>query len=1150
GNITQGNDPGQCTAVVSFITTASDNCALSTLVATPPSGSTFPKGITPVKVIATDAAGNKDSCTFNVTVNDTTKPTITCPSDIVVDNSPGSCGAIVNFSAPLATDNCPGVTVGSVPASGTYFPVGSTLVTSTATDASGNQQTCTFTVTVNDTQKPTVTCPGPMTISIPSGSTSTIVTYGVTSGDNCPGLVNVLTPPSGSSFSIGTTTVWCVSTDAVGNKDSCTFTVTVEVGNSAPVIDPIPAKSANEESNLNFGVVAHDLDGDAGITLSIIDKPAGASFTDNGSGSGTFDWTPACDQGGQVYNVKFVASDGSAADTESVAITVNDIPESLAASPNSVNINYQMGAPAPAPIPVSLTDPGCSGQFAWQANSDAAWLSSDADTGTTPSNVHVVVNPASLGVGDFTGIVTFGARVVGKAEFVPVNTVTIHLHVGPAPHDSVWVTNGSGKLGDTINVDVNFCNNHEATGISVGLKYWPHMHAIGASFVGSRVETVNFTSVTINTVERTICIAAIPLPAEPRIAEGCGKLVTLSFVYDSAGYCPFPESSMVEAFPVPPGCSTMLTDTIPAQVIPSFVPGMISLICPPRICGIVKDGSGAPVANAMVQLWSSYPSGSLIIELVDDPDGAICFPNLPGAGPFDLRIFAPGYCTKIISGVGPTGTTPLDFILDPLPTIPNEPSFAWYWSDNAMISGVPLQPGDVITAVDPNGIVCGKTVVAQAGKYNIYVMGDDVTTPGTDEGAQSGDWTAMTGTQFDANFDCSSKAVEIGLCDPWTLFSFNVTPANPSPASVLASIAGEYQIVFTSTCAYGPLSWDASRPFNDLTSMDPFHGFWLKTTGAGIGPISLSGVPVPVSTPLDLCEGWNLISYLPDVPDTFSHALGSIDGDYSHVFGFECGKGYVSWDASRPAFLNDLTCMRPLMGYWLKASVNTTLTYPSAGYTCNEGAPILSKPVNLLANVTTTPWVADFWSVANTTESGIHSGDNLTVRNSAGVICGECLVGSDGAFLVHVYGDDPSTAQVEGAVKGEALTFEINNAPASVQSGSVVWNERESVKLTLVAGKSDPVPSTYALLQNYPNPFNPSTVIRFRLPAAADAKLTIYNVLGQTVRVLFNGNLSAGEHSYEWNGLNENGESVQSGIYFYRLETPSWSDSKKMTFLK
>jgi hypothetical protein len=332
--------------------------------------------------------------------------------------------------------------------------------------------------------------------------------------------------------------------------------------------------------------------------------------------------------------------------------------------------------------------------------------------------------------------------------------------------------------------------------------------------------------------------------------------------------------------------------------------------------------------------------------------------------------------------------------------------------------------------------------------------------------------------------------------------------------------------------------------------MDPYHGYWLKTTGPGVGPIAISGVPVPTNTPLDLCDGWNLVSYLPDFPDTFTHALNSIDGQYSHIFGFECGSGFTSWDAKRPAFLNDIACMKPMLGYWIKTTVPTTLNYPAGGYQCNDGSPILSKPVNLLARVSQTPYVTDFWSITSTNTSGLHAGDRLTVRTKAGVICGECEAGSDGAFMVHVYGDDPATTgQVEGAVEGEALQFEINGVPATVQSGSAIWSERQSTELT-VAAKSSPVPSNYALLQNYPNPFNPSTIIKFRLPVAADAQLTIYNVLGQTVRVLMSGSLSEGEHSFEWNGQNESGQAVQSGIYFYRLDTPSWSDVKKMTFLK
>ena len=99
----------------------------------------------------------------NVCDNDTEAPIITCPSDIIIDNDPGVCGAIVSFEA-TASDNCEGTEVTYSPASGSSFDLGATEVTATATDLSGNQTSCTFNVTVNDTEAPTITCPSDIII--------------------------------------------------------------------------------------------------------------------------------------------------------------------------------------------------------------------------------------------------------------------------------------------------------------------------------------------------------------------------------------------------------------------------------------------------------------------------------------------------------------------------------------------------------------------------------------------------------------------------------------------------------------------------------------------------------------------------------------------------------------------------------------------------------------------------------------------------------------------------------------------------------------------------------------------------------------------------------------------------------------------------
>jgi subtilisin-like proprotein convertase family protein len=151
-----------------------------------------------------------------------------------------------------------GVPVVSTPASGSFFPVGTTTVTSTATDASGNTSTCSFTVRVNDTQAPAITCPANITATTPIGSCVATVNYTVTSADNCPGVTQALVSgqASGSAFPLGVTTNVWRATDAAGNTTTCSFTITVLDGN-IPVIGTQPAtKTVCETTNTTFSVAA------------------------------------------------------------------------------------------------------------------------------------------------------------------------------------------------------------------------------------------------------------------------------------------------------------------------------------------------------------------------------------------------------------------------------------------------------------------------------------------------------------------------------------------------------------------------------------------------------------------------------------------------------------------------------------------------------------------------------------------------------------------------------------------------------------------------------------------------------------------------------------------------------------------------------
>ncbi|MDZ7262773.1 MAG: T9SS type A sorting domain-containing protein, partial [candidate division KSB1 bacterium] len=90
----------------------------------------------------------------------------------------------------------------------------------------------------------------------------------------------------------------------------------------------------------------------------------------------------------------------------------------------------------------------------------------------------------------------------------------------------------------------------------------------------------------------------------------------------------------------------------------------------------------------------------------------------------------------------------------------------------------------------------------------------------------------------------------------------------------------------------------------------------------------------------------------------------------------------------------------------------------------------------------------------------------------------------------------------------------------------------------------------FELGQNYPNPFNPETNISFRMDRSSDATLVIYDVLGREIRTLINGHLPAGEYSIQWNGRDNGGNQVPSGLYFYRLMAGNQQAWRRMLRLR
>jgi hypothetical protein len=225
------NDTDQCGALVNYTEPSGTGCG--TVTCDHPSGSFF--GVGSTTVVCTSSAG--PACTFTVTVNDTQNPTIAAPADANYQ-----CASEVPPAAPgqaTASDNCPGVTVGVSESNngGAGSPSSPLIITRTytATDGAGNTASDSQTITVIDNTPPTIVCPSNIVVDAPTGTCSAVVNFTVTASDNCSSPTVVSSKASGSVFSVGTTTVVATATDAAGNTNTCSFTVTVkDVG--APVI--------------------------------------------------------------------------------------------------------------------------------------------------------------------------------------------------------------------------------------------------------------------------------------------------------------------------------------------------------------------------------------------------------------------------------------------------------------------------------------------------------------------------------------------------------------------------------------------------------------------------------------------------------------------------------------------------------------------------------------------------------------------------------------------------------------------------------------------------------------------------------------------------------------------------------------------------
>ena len=297
-----------------------------------------------IEVTATDSGGLTAVQDIVVTVTDvvedTTPPVLSLPTDITANNDAGLCGANVNYDV-AATDDSGNPTVSSNPASGSFFDVGTTQVDATATDLAGNSAEGSFNVTVSDTEPPTVVTQQLEIVLDSNGefrlsSANFLINNAfVSRSDNCEmkSQVNISGPKTYTCNNLGTSdgaTIFSFDVNGNQTRSAITINVTDPLGvcNSAPVLAPIGNQTIDEGQPLEFTVSASDTDTGDTLTFQLGNPPTGATLTNNGDGTATFNWTPDFTQAGRFPDVLFTVNDDGLpvkADMETITIAVGDI---------------------------------------------------------------------------------------------------------------------------------------------------------------------------------------------------------------------------------------------------------------------------------------------------------------------------------------------------------------------------------------------------------------------------------------------------------------------------------------------------------------------------------------------------------------------------------------------------------------------------------------------------------------------------------------------------------------------------------------------------------------------------------------------------------------------------------------------------------
>jgi hypothetical protein len=397
----------------------------------------------------------------------------------------------------------------------------------------------------------------------------------------------------------------------------------------------------------------------------------------------------------------------------------------------------------------------------------------------------------------------------------------------------------------------------------------------------------------------------------------------------------------------------------------------------------------------------------------------------------------------------------------------------------------------------------------------------------------------------------------------WNLISTPVQLLNNAIGVALQSIAGQFNSVWRWVCdpthangGYWRLYDPDSPVISDLATLDAGNGYWVDMKGDAV--LILNGQNVS-NEPIQLRQGWNHAGYNSLTAQPVENALLSIAGHFNSVWTWICdpthanGGYWMLYDPDSP-LISDLQTLEPGMGLWIdtiddwpwdvSGGAQPAPASPSVAVFGSTGASLSHRP-----GIPYIIWGSVEVDGVKIASEDRHRDTTLTVvlkvdnevRSSYQLGMGEKY---GGFYRLEVPGATDHSAQVELYVQIDDTVMKAASMPPG-RPGQIIRFDL-SVQLP---------PKVSLLHQNYPNPLNPDTWIPYQLKEDAHVVIRIYTSTGQLVRTLNLGHKPAGfytgrEKAAYWDGKNEAGEHVASGVYFYSIKAGDLTAIRKMLIVK